>query len=65
MRADADHREVELRCEECGQTCDDDTADGWEAHLAREDDGHQPETVVFCPSCSTREFGIKVASPED
>jgi hypothetical protein len=39
-----------LFCEECG--CDsDDEARGWEAHLAREDDG-STTVAIFCPVCS-------------
>jgi len=38
----------------------DDIADGWLTHHGRLDDDAEPERFLFCPECSSREFGIKV-----
>jgi hypothetical protein len=63
-RTNGDDHIVELRCEECGRTANDDAA-GWQVHLARDGEEVELETVVFCPECASREFDIKVHASDD
>jgi hypothetical protein len=43
-----------LRCSECGRVDRDGDGVGWKGYLT---DDEPPETLVFCPECSEREFG--------
>jgi hypothetical protein len=53
-----------LRCVECGREQDDDGR-GWRAYLTVDDaDDEEPvETVVLCPDCAAREFGVPPVPP--
>jgi hypothetical protein len=50
--------EQRLVCRECGCESDEDAL-GWQAFLSDDPRDDDPVvTVVFCPACALREFGL-------
>ena len=56
-----------LSCLECGKQWLPDDSDRWRAYLYRDDEDvdEEPELVVLCSDCSSREYGKARRQPAD